>query len=334
MATNNAINSPLPTILSKGGTNAALTASNGGIFYSTASAGAILAGTSTANQILLSGSSAAPAWSTATYPSTTTSNQLLYSSAANTVSGLATANSASLVTNSSGVPSWSSSMTNGQVIIGSTGGTPTAATLTAGTNVTITNGSGGITISSGLGTSQWIATKTASSSASLNFNSNLSSTYIAYRIVLVNILPASNSAQLYLRLGTGAGPTYISSGYLYQIFDLNTANTGAKNISYPGYIGTPFNQVLLTYSNSYGISNNSTYGGVNGTIDLFITSGSSNIANGRSFLSYKGPATNGFYCNTTCSFQQPAANFTSVQLLMSTGNIASGSAYLYGILPS
>jgi hypothetical protein len=36
--------------------------------------------------------------------------------------------------------------TNGQVIIGSTGAFPVAATLTAGTNITITNGAGSITI--------------------------------------------------------------------------------------------------------------------------------------------------------------------------------------------
>jgi hypothetical protein len=48
--------------LGYGGTNAALTASNGGIVYSTASAFAILSGTVTAGQCLLSGSSAAPTW--------------------------------------------------------------------------------------------------------------------------------------------------------------------------------------------------------------------------------------------------------------------------------
>lgn len=56
--------------LANGGTNAALTASNGGIFYSTGTAGAILAGTATAGQIVRSGASAAPTWSTATYPAT------------------------------------------------------------------------------------------------------------------------------------------------------------------------------------------------------------------------------------------------------------------------
>jgi hypothetical protein len=48
--------------LALGGTNAALAASNGGIFYSTASAGAILAGTATAKLPLLSGATAAPTW--------------------------------------------------------------------------------------------------------------------------------------------------------------------------------------------------------------------------------------------------------------------------------
>lgn len=51
-----------PLSLANGGTNASLTASNGGIFYSTASAGAILAGTATANLPLLSGLSSAPTW--------------------------------------------------------------------------------------------------------------------------------------------------------------------------------------------------------------------------------------------------------------------------------
>ena len=62
------VNSLLP--LSLGGTNANITASNGGIFYSTASAAALLSGTATANKILYSGSSAAPSWSTPTFPVT------------------------------------------------------------------------------------------------------------------------------------------------------------------------------------------------------------------------------------------------------------------------
>lgn len=96
--------------LAYGGTNANLVASNGGIFYSTATAGAILAGTATAGQILRSGSNAAPSWSTATYPDTTTANNLLYSSATNVVASLATANNGVLITSGAGVPSISSTL--------------------------------------------------------------------------------------------------------------------------------------------------------------------------------------------------------------------------------
>lgn len=77
--------------LTRGGTNANLTASNGGVFYSTSSAGAILSGTATANKMLLSGSSAAPTWSTSTIPTSSgTSGNLLTSDGTNWLSSAPT----------------------------------------------------------------------------------------------------------------------------------------------------------------------------------------------------------------------------------------------------
>lgn len=72
--------------LTRGGTAANLTASLGGIFYSTAGAGAILAGTATAGQMLRSGASAAPTWSTNTFPNTTGLGEILYATSANVIS--------------------------------------------------------------------------------------------------------------------------------------------------------------------------------------------------------------------------------------------------------
>ena len=146
MTTNNSLNAPVPFTLAKGGTGAAITASNGGIVYSNASTFAVLAGTATAGQMLQSGASTTPAWSTSTYPATNAVSTLLYASSANVMAALSTANSAVLVTNSTGVPAWSGTMTNGQLIIGNTSGTPTAATITAGTGITVTNGAGTISI--------------------------------------------------------------------------------------------------------------------------------------------------------------------------------------------
>lgn len=76
--------------LANGGTNANLTASNGGMVYSTGSALAILAGTATAGQIVRSGASAAPSWSTATYPATAAAGTVLAVGALNTIAGTST----------------------------------------------------------------------------------------------------------------------------------------------------------------------------------------------------------------------------------------------------
>lgn len=128
--------------LADGGTNASLVASNGGIVYSTASAMAILSGTATAGQILLSGLSTTPSWSTATYPAITTINQLLYSSAANTITGLATSNNGVLVTGGTGIPAISTDI-------------PTAATIgsayiyrAGGTDVAVADGGTGGSVAS------------------------------------------------------------------------------------------------------------------------------------------------------------------------------------------
>ena len=73
--------------LSRGGTNATLTANVGGIVYSASSALAILSGTSTASKMLLSGSTAAPTWSTSTIPTSSgaTANKVLLSDGTNYV---------------------------------------------------------------------------------------------------------------------------------------------------------------------------------------------------------------------------------------------------------
>lgn len=139
-------NLPLPLSVPNGGTGATSLTSRAVLVGQGTSAVAAV-GPGTAGQVLQSaGAGADPAYSTATYPLTTTVNQILYSSAANTVGGLATANSAGLVTSSAGVPAWTASMTNGQVIVGSTGATPVPATLTAGSGMQITNGAGAITV--------------------------------------------------------------------------------------------------------------------------------------------------------------------------------------------
>lgn len=76
-----------------------------------------------------------PATNTLTAEVVVTQHDLLVGGAANNITGLA--------------------LTNGQLPIGSTGADPVAATLTAGTGISITNGPGSITIDSTAGEITW-----------------------------------------------------------------------------------------------------------------------------------------------------------------------------------
>lgn len=74
------------------------------------------------------------AYTTSTFADTYAVSTLLYTASANTVSGLATANSSVLVTDSGGVPSWSTTLPNINL------GTPSAIVLTNGTGLPLTTG--------------------------------------------------------------------------------------------------------------------------------------------------------------------------------------------------
>ncbi len=139
--------------LAYGGTNANLTASNGDIFHSTAAAGAILAATATANQALLSGSNTAPAWSTATYPATTTINQILYSSSKNVIAGFSTGNNGIVLTSGTGVPSVATTFGQGLAVASS------QLSVGAANNIPFNTGKG---IQDSNGNSQLLFTVTAS----------------------------------------------------------------------------------------------------------------------------------------------------------------------------
>lgn len=236
--------------LSKGGTNKNITSDNGAIVYCDANSFELLAHVTTAGKVLQSGNAAAPTWSTPTYPSasgtsgvllrsdgtnniyststfadTYTINTILYAGSANTVSGLATANSAIFTTNQSGVPALTGSLTNGQLVIGSTGARPVVANLTAGTGITISNSAGGITINStGSGVATVEVTGTTQAMA-------INTRYIANNAGLVTFTLPSTAAigDTIIVVGKGAGGWRIAanaSGQIHVGAIASTATTG------------------------------------------------------------------------------------------------------------
>lgn len=162
---------------------------------------------------------------------TGTANQIAYyATSGTTLSGLTGANSAMLVTNSTGVPSMTASMTNGQVIIGSTGSTPAPATLTAGTNISITNGAHSVTINaSGMASITWTDVTGISQTMAANAG------YVADNSSLVTLtLPttAAFGTIIYVQgLGSGGWTIAQNSGQNVQVGSVSTTVGTGGSIS-------------------------------------------------------------------------------------------------------
>ena len=117
-------------------------------------------------------------------------------------------NSASLVSNSSGTWVSSSTMTNGQVIIGNTGNTPGAATLTAGTGISITNGAGSITIATSASGMTWTTVTGTTQSAAVN-NGYIANNAGAVTITLPTTFAIGDTVEV---KGLGAGGWVLAAG--------------------------------------------------------------------------------------------------------------------------
>lgn len=310
------VSSGTDVTLADGGTNASLTASNGGIVWSNASQFQILAGTATAGKLLRSGATATPAWSTATfpdaatgtgnilradgtnwvattatYPTTTTVNQILYSSSANVIAGLTTANSGVLVTSASGVPSISTT------IPAVTLTTPTVDTIntsltTSGTaalwNTGITTGTisiggalttGAINIGSGTAGAKTITIGTSTGTVTVNGTANIGKALIqtvtttagASTLTFSSIPQTYKSLEVEYTVGTAnASATTLSiqfssdtaTNYTYafqQYTGTSTTNTSAASSYANGFdqvsILVPMNHPDNTAIGSFSIDN-------------------------------------------------------------------------------
>ncbi|MDG0815785.1 hypothetical protein [Bdellovibrio svalbardensis] len=118
---------------STGWSNYSVIATNG--------SGTMTAVTGSVNGSILQYSATGPVYSTASYPGTTTANQLLFSSANNVVGGLTSANDSVLLTNGTGVPAWAAktadTFTQYALLAGRAGGQSLNGGTAASNNLTL-----------------------------------------------------------------------------------------------------------------------------------------------------------------------------------------------------
>ena len=166
-----------------------------------------------------------------------------------------------------------------------------------------------------------ISTLTASSSASLAWTGL--SGYKDYFIIIDNFIPASLNP-LYMYLGTGAGPTYLTSGYLLVSSYINPGtsafggtNTFSGSSSSVMYLSGGSN-IDPTYS--FGFCGFGIIGNCNNSVSSTINIQGGGMQSSTYPVSLQST---GIQTSTTAK--------TAIKLAFGSVNITSGTASLYGI---
>ncbi len=227
-----------------------------------------------------------------------------------------------------------SSAANGELFIGNGSGL-TKATLTAGSNVTITNGAGSITIaasaSGGAGALVLLESHTASTSSSLDFTTRnasgqsgatIQSDYGTYVLVYVALVLSANASNLDLLLSSDGGSNYITTGYLNEVNLLRLGSATPANM-----VGTASVNLMSSYGT--GVTRHNTSGKVTMFNPLDAT-------NNKLFdIHMLAPSSDGnWYTGNGGSVYNAATAITAFQLKPSSGTITTGAAYLYGVAKS
>lgn len=179
----------------------------------------------------------------------------------------------------------------------------------------------------------FLSSQTASTSATIDFTTNLDDTFDKYMICFDNVKPATDDVYFGLRIGTGGGPTYQAGGG-------TTYGWCARNSSLSGGVddGSGVSPMVVTCialsrttGAGYGIGND-TGEQITGVVEFsnpdasdycLFKSRSSYIRSDTFIQSWDGAGNYG-----------AASAITGIRFLFSSGNIASGTFRHYGLRKS
>ena len=172
-----------------------------------------------------------------------------------------------------------------------------------------------------------LQTQTASSSSTIDFTSNIDSTYDSYVFKFINIHPSSDGALFQFNLSSDSGSNYnvtkTTTFFQYYHLESDSASGG-------GYIDTQdlaqssSNQTLL---NGVGSDNDQC---CVGTLQLFNPSSTTFV---KHFIARcnRNSADDATLDEFVAGYGNTTSSIDAVRFLFSTGNIDSGVIKLYGI---
>ncbi len=253
--------------------------------------------TATAGQVLQSaGSSADPVFSTATYPATTTINQILYSSSNNVVGGISASIDGVLISSHTGIPSWlANSGTPGFILTANSGAPPSWQTASASGAITTITGNSGGAESPSAGNFNILGTGSITVAGSANTET-------------VQLTGLTNHA---LQIGAGTATlTQLGAGTTGQVLQTNTtADPTWSTATYPS-IATGTGTILRADGTNW-VATTATYPATT-TINQVLYSSSNNVVAGIT------AANNGTLISGTTGIPSWLSNGTTGQVLTAT----------------
>lgn len=164
---------------------------------------------------------------------------------------------------------------------------------------------------------------TASSSATLNFTTCISSTYDDYIIRFANIIPASSAVDFQFRISTNGGSSYDSSSNYY--WGLNyVPNVGAAGVLQ----GSSVTSISLFTAIDTSVS----FGGISGQINLYNPGSAASRKN--TTFQVAANQVGATFSGVGSGVGGSATAVNAFQFFFSSGNIASGTIRCYGIAKS
>lgn len=195
------------------------------------------------------------------------------------------------------------------------------STITTVSRSIITPGATSSPIPATIGSYQLISTQSASSSASIDFT-GLSSAYRAYKIIIANVIPGTDTVELNFLTSANNGSSYDTGasdyGWVWQFTNFATGPV-------PTYTGDNADARINLFNNL----GTNTDEKLSFELTLFTPSAATQM-----YMTFSGIVRandGGLYYIDGGGARLSAAAVNAVRFITSSGNIASGSFSLYGI---
>jgi hypothetical protein len=200
--------------------------------------------------------------------------------------------------------------TRGSILYRGASGWTILAPGTSG-NVLTSNGSGADPSYKTAGAVQYLDSKTASNSATLDFTSGINANFANYEFQIENLVPVTDQVSFNVLYSTDAGSSWLSTGYININADSTqipiTATSGTSRVANAAGIGLSGRFTLYSPSNSSRVT---WFAGIAFWRNSVLSNTSSQISHGY---------------NTTTSA------ITGIRFVPSSGNFSTGTIRMFGI---